>query len=85
LFLLASTDPIPITDVFRSVLMYAVWAEIVRVLAAWIKVRNTQVWQERPREDGSIRMLSVYIAGITALVVAWGVLVSVSVFIGSRL
>jgi len=68
----ASTDPIPVTDIFRSILMYAVWAEVVGVLAAWLKVRRTDAWQGRPREEGSIRMLSRYIAGITALVVAWG-------------
>jgi len=80
-----SASPVPLTDIFRAILMYAALAEIVGVLVAWLKVRKTEAWQARPREDGSIRILSIYIAGVTGLVVVWGVLVGTSVVIGSRL
>jgi hypothetical protein len=85
LFLTATSDPAPITDIIKSVLLYAFLAEIIGVPVAWLRVRKLDAWRERPREEGHIGLLSRYIALVTTLVVAWGVLVSVSVVISSRL
>lgn len=85
LLLTATSDPTPITDIAKSVLLYAFLAELVGVPVAWLRVRRLDAWRERPKEEGDIGLLSRFIALVVLMVVAWGILVSVSVFIGSRL
>lgn len=82
---LASTQPVPLTDVFTSILLYAFWAELVGVPVAWLRVRKMEAWRNRPRESGSIRLLSIYIVQVTGMVVAWAILMSTCVVVGSRL
>jgi hypothetical protein len=82
---IASGNPAPITDVFRSILVYAIWAEVLGVVVAWLRVRKLDAWRERPVEDGSIRLLSIYVVKVTGLMVAWAIIVSLCVIIGSRL
>ncbi|MEX2108702.1 MAG: hypothetical protein WD827_07430 [Solirubrobacterales bacterium] len=85
LFVVANTDPVPLTDIFRLVLLYAILAEVVGIPVAWLRVRKQEAWLERPEEEGRLRTLSVYIAQITGLIVAWGALIGICTFIGSRL
>lgn len=85
LLLAVASDPAPVTDIFKSVLLYAFLAELVGIPVAWLRVRRLDAWRERPKEEGHIGLLSRFIALVVLMIVAWGILVSVSVFIGSRL
>jgi hypothetical protein len=82
---LAQVEPGPITDVLKGILVYGLWAEILGVAVAWLKVRKLEAWANRAKEDGSVRLLSTYVAQVTLLVVLWGALVTACAVIGSRL
>lgn len=84
-FVIANSDPVPLTDVFRSILVYAIWAQLVGIPVAWLRVRKLEAWKERPEEDGHVKLLSKYMAKVTGLIVSWAALVSICVVIGSRL
>lgn len=83
--LIATTDTVPLTDVFRAVLFYGALAEVVGLPIAWLRVRRLEAWKERPDDRGPFGLLSLYIAKITALVILWGVLLIFSAAVGSRL
>jgi hypothetical protein len=80
----AFAESVPLTDVFRAIFFYGMVAELIGVPVAWLRVRKLEAWRERPEEPGPLGLLSLYISKITVMLILWGILVSLSVFAGSK-
>lgn len=83
--LIAASDVVPLTDIFRAVFFYAVLAEVIGAPIAWWRVHKLDAWKERPEEMGRLGVLSRYMAKVVGLVVLWAVLMTSAAIIGSRL
>ncbi len=80
----AFAESVPLMDVFRAIFFYGFVAELIGVPVAWFRVRKLEAWKDRPEDPGPLSLLSLYISKVTAMLILWGILVSLSVFAGSK-
>jgi len=76
--LVATTEVGP-PEIATLVLAAVIWAELVGVSAAWLRLRRTAEWTDRPAGTRRIDLLSRYVGGITALA---GLFAAVVVLVG---
>jgi hypothetical protein len=74
-FLLASTTVGP-PEIATLVLGALIWAELLGVPVAWLKLRKTVVWESRPPDVRRIDLLSRYVGGVTVLAGLWAGLIA---------
>ena len=72
-------------EVFKLVLGGAIFAELVGVPVAWLRLRNTTEWSDRPAGVRSLDLLSRYVRRVTGLAAAWAAVVSLSALLISGL
>lgn len=53
-----------------------VWAELLGVMVAWLRLRKTAEWAARPAGTRRIDLLSRYVGGVTVLAGLWGGLIA---------
>lgn len=70
-------------EVLKLILGGAIFAELVGVPVAWMMLRNTDEWSNRPEGVRSIDLLSRFVGRITGLAGAWAVVVSLSALLVS--
>jgi hypothetical protein len=71
LFPNAATADVGPPEIATLVLAALIWAELVGVSVAWLKLRKTAAWESRPPDVRRIDLLSRYVGGITALAGLW--------------
>lgn len=68
-------------EVFKLVLGGAIFAELIGVPVAWLRLRSTAEWSDRSPGVRSLDLLSRYVRRVTGLVAAWAVVVALSAFL----
>jgi len=63
----------------------AVWAELIGVPVAWLKLRRTQVWIERPPHARRLDLLAAFSGRITFLAAMFGGVAGLATWIGELL
>lgn len=63
----------------------AVFAELLGVPTAWLRLRKTQVWNERPRSVRRIDLLAAFVSRLTFLAALLGAITGVTTWIGAVL
>jgi hypothetical protein len=58
------------------------WAQLLGMPVAWLRLRKTPAWRERPEGVRGIDLLAQFILGPTALTIAWGWLVLIAAVLG---
>lgn len=64
--------------VVNMVLGTAIWAEVLGVPVAWLRLRQSQVWRDRPVGVRRIDLLATFVAKVTALAAMLGGTVAIS-------
>lgn len=77
---IASTD-VPLVIGIRLPAGAAVWAELLGVLCAWLRLRKTEPWKNRPDGVRRLDLLAGYIGKITALSALLGFAIAASALI----
>lgn len=73
------------TEIVKLVLGSMIWAEIIGVPVAWIKLRGTQEWANRPRDVGCLDLLARFVGKITAMVGIWALVIVIGAIVGSAM
>jgi hypothetical protein len=69
--------------IINMVLGAAIWAEVIGVPVAWLKLRRSDVWQDRPSGVRRIDLLATFVAKITALAAMLGAVAAASALAAS--
>jgi hypothetical protein len=64
--LVAATDVGP-PEIATLILAAVIWAELIGVSVAWLRLRRRAEWADRPAGTRRIDLLSRYVGGLTAL------------------
>jgi hypothetical protein len=59
------------------------WTNVVGLCAAWIRLRNTRPWIERPRRMGNVKLLEEFIGGYIVLSAIFGGIVGLAAWVGT--
>jgi hypothetical protein len=73
----------PLSLVPSLALGAAIWAEVLGLPFAWIRLRRTDVWAQRPSGVRRIDLLATFVAKVTGLAALFGGLVALSAFLAS--
>lgn len=60
-----------------------IFAELIGVPAAWLRLRATPEWSDRPADVKRIDLLSRYVARITGLASVWAFIVALSALLAA--
>ena len=71
--------------IVNMVLGAAIWAEVIGVPVAWLKLRRSDVWQDRPSNVRRIDLLTTFVAKITALAAVLGAVAAASALAASEM
>lgn len=71
------------TEILRLVLGSMIWAEIVGVPVAWLKLRRSEEWRSRSARKGKLDALARYVGRITAMVGFWSIAILLGALLGS--
>lgn len=71
---MASVGP---PEIGTLILGALIWAELLGVPAAWLRLRKTAEWRSRPEGTRRIDLLVRYVGGVTALAGAWAGVVAI--------
>jgi hypothetical protein len=63
-------------EIGKLVIGALIWAELLGVSVAWLRLRKTAEWAGRPAGTRRIDLLSRYVGGITALAGLWAALIA---------
>lgn len=63
----------------------AIFAELVGVPIAWLRLRNTVEWSNRPEGTRSIDLLSRFVRPVTGFAGAWALVVSLTALLVSAI
>jgi|GEM_PF-4641731 len=69
------------TEILRLVLGSMIWAEIVGVPIAWMQLRRTPEWAERPQGKG-LEALARYVGRVTGMVGFFAIAVLLGAMLG---
>jgi len=61
----------------------AIWAELLGVPVAWLRLRHTEVWAQRSRKARAIDLLALYSGRITTLSAIFGGVVGAATWLGT--
>lgn len=64
-------------EIGTLVLGALIWAELLGVPVAWLRLRRSPEWRDRPQGTRRIDLLSRYVGGVTALAGVWAGVVMV--------
>jgi hypothetical protein len=67
-------------EIFKLTIGAVVVAEVIGVPAAWLRLRRTVEWANRPTDVRRMELLSRYVRRITGFAAAWALLVALSAF-----
>lgn len=67
-------------EIFKLVFGAVVVAEVIGVPTAWLRLRRTVEWANRPADVRRMELLSRYVRDITGFAAAWGLLVALTAF-----
>ena len=70
---LGTNDVSPIIGL-RLPVAATMWAEAIGVLFAWLSLRRTEVWRNRPRKARRLELLASYVLKTTALAALIGLI-----------
>jgi hypothetical protein len=65
-----------------SVIWMGGWAQLIGMPIAWLRLRGTGSWEERPEGVRRIDLLAAHLARPTAAAVVWGWLVIIAAALG---
>ncbi len=72
-------------EILKLVLSSMIWAEILGVGVAWLSLRGSGHWSERPAEERRIDVLARYVGKVTTLVGGWSLIIACSALLTSWL
>lgn len=72
---------VPLIIGIRLPAIAAVWAELLGVLFAWLRLRRTEPWRNRPDGVRRLDLLAGYIGKITGLSALLGFVIAASALI----
>jgi hypothetical protein len=58
------------------------WAQLLGMPVAWLRLRGTPAWRERPEGVRRIDLLAMFLARVTAVTMVWGIAVAIIAAIG---
>jgi hypothetical protein len=70
-------------EVFKLVLGGAIVAELVGVPVAWVRLRNTEFWSNRPEGVRSLDLLSRFVRPVTGFAAVWALVIALGAVLGS--
>lgn len=70
-------------EVFKLVLGGAIFAELVGVPVAWMRLRRTGEWANRPEGMRSLELLARFVKPVTGFAAAWGLVVALSALVAA--
>ena len=53
------------------------WAQLLGMPVAWLRLRRTAAWENRPDGLRRVDLLARFISGVTAVTVVWGLAVGI--------
>jgi hypothetical protein len=72
----ADKGPVSAFELVRSLVLSVIWvggwAQLIGIPIAWLRLRRTRGWADRPREVRSIELLAEFVWAPTFAAVAWG-------------
>jgi hypothetical protein len=71
-----------LSELIRLVIWMGGFAQLVGMPVAWLRLRNTSAWRERPPELRRIDLLSLFILPSTVVAIAWGWLLAIVIALG---
>jgi hypothetical protein len=72
---------IPIVIGIRLPVAVAMWAELLGVLCAWLRLRRTEAWKKRPDGVRRLDLLAGFVGKITGLAALLGLAVAASALV----
>lgn len=61
----------------------AIWAELLGVPAAWLRLRKSRAWAERPPGARRIDLLAAFVSTYTFLAAVFGAIVGIMAWVGA--
>jgi hypothetical protein len=77
-----STDVPPVIGI-RLPVAAAMWAELIGVLCAWLRLRSSEAWKNRPDGARRLDLLAGFVAKITGLSALLGLAVAVGALVAA--
>src|SRR3954447_24590883 len=71
-----------LADLTRLVIWMGGLAQLVGMPVAWLRLRNTSAWRQRPPELRRIDLLALFILPSTVVAIAWGWLLVIVIALG---
>jgi len=72
-------------EIFKLVIGAVVVAELIGVPAAWLRLRGTVEWANRPTDTRRMELLSRYVRRTTGFAAAWALVVALTGFLTTGL
>jgi len=72
-------------EIFKLVIGAVVVAELIGVPTAWLRLRRTAEWANRPKDTRRMELLSRYVRDITGFAAAWALVVALTGFLTAGL
>lgn len=76
-----ASTAVPLVIGIRLPVAAAMWAELLGVLCAWLRLRSTKSWKNRPDGVRRLDLLAGFVGKITALSALLGLAVAVSALV----
>lgn len=70
-----------VPPVLYFVVPASIWAELIGVPVAWMRLRKTAEWSEKPTDVRSIDLLARFVGKLTGLVVLWVAITALGAFL----
>jgi hypothetical protein len=80
----ASTD-VPLVIGIRLPAGAAIWAEVLGVLFAWLRLRGTESWKNRPDGVRRLDLLAGFVGKITVLSALLGLAIAASALVAGNI
>jgi hypothetical protein len=68
-------------EIFKLVIGAVIVAEVVGVPVAWLRLRGTTEWANRPADVRRMELLSSYVRRTTGFAAAWALVVALTAFL----
>ena len=69
-------------DIVKAAIFMGAFAQLLGMPIAWLRLRGTAAWRERPEGIRRIDLLADFIIGATVLSIAWGTVVVLADAVG---
>src|SRR5262249_4299544 len=58
------------------------WAQLLGMPVAWLRLRRTPAWRERPQGARGVDLLAMFLARVTAVTIVWGLALAILAAVG---